>query len=88
VKNRPIRRGDVIRHIMAGGGGYGWPFDRDIERVVRDVRDEKVSIEAAREEYGVVIDPGTLLADHTATQNLRAQLRARVDPAHPPMFTR
>jgi N-methylhydantoinase B len=88
VKNRPIKAGDVIRHVMAGGGGYGWPFERDIERVMRDVLDEKVSLAAAREEYGVVIDPATLRPDHAATESLRARMRACVDVAHPPVYTR
>lgn len=87
VKNRPLKAGDVVRHIMAGGGGYGWPFERDVERVLRDVRDEKVSVAAARDQYGVVVDPGTLQADLPATEQLRSAMRARVDVAKPPMFT-
>jgi len=87
VKSRPIKAGDVVRHVMAGGGGYGWPFERAVERVLRDVRDEKVSIAAARDEYGVVIDPETLAVDAAATERLRAEMRARVDVAHPPFYT-
>jgi hypothetical protein len=55
--------------------------------VVRDVLDEKVSLAAARDAYGVVIDAKTLQADLPATGRLRAEMRARVDVAHPPMFT-
>jgi N-methylhydantoinase B len=40
---------------VPGGGGYGDPFARDPERVLADVVDGYVSIEAARELYGVVI---------------------------------
>lgn len=87
VKSRPLKAGDVVRHVMAGGGGYGWPFERDLERVVRDVLDEKVSLAAARDDYGVVIDAKTLQADLPATDRLRAQMRAKVDVANPPMFT-
>lgn len=88
VKNRPLRRGDVIRHVLAGGGGYGWAFERDVDLVLRDVRDDKVSLEAARRDYGVVIDPSTLCADDVATAALRAEMRARVDVDRPPAFTR
>ena len=88
VKNRPIAAGEVVRHVMAGGGGFGWPFERAVAAVVADVRDEKVSLESARADYGVVIDPGTLEADPVATQERRAQMRAAVDVAHPPFFTR
>ena len=39
-----------------GGGGYGDPFARDPENVLSDVVNGYVSIEAAREEYGVVVN--------------------------------
>jgi hypothetical protein len=55
--------------------------------VLRDVLDEKVSLAAAREDYGVVIDEKTLQADLPATERLRAEMRARVDVAKPPMYT-
>ena len=43
-----VRRGDVFRHELAGGGGWGDPFERDPARVVADVRNGYVSAEAAR----------------------------------------
>ncbi|MCP3687224.1 MAG: hydantoinase B/oxoprolinase family protein, partial [Gammaproteobacteria bacterium] len=49
--------GDSIAFQSAGGGGYGDPFTRDLELVKRDVLYEYVSIEGARRDYGVVIDP-------------------------------
>lgn len=86
VKHRPIKRGDVIRHIMAGGGGFGWPFEREVARVVRDVRDGKVSVEAARQRYGVVLDPRTYAVDEKETTRLREEMRRR-SPAQPPLYT-
>ena len=44
---------------LPGAGGYGDPTERDPALVLRDVRDGKVSLEAARRDYGVVIDPET-----------------------------
>ena len=44
-----MQRNEVIYHCMAGGGGFGDPLTRDPERVARDVRNDRVSIEAARE---------------------------------------
>ena len=44
---------------LPGGGGYGPPAGRDPERVLEDVREGYVSLERAREEYGVAIDPVT-----------------------------
>ena len=64
--------GDVIQFLSAGGGGYGDAFKRDPEAVRQDVANGYVSIEKAREDYGVVVDPGTLEVDLEETQNLRA----------------
>ena len=86
MKQRPIARGDVIRHVMAGGGGFGWPFERDVDRVVRDVRDGKVSVAAARQWYGVVVDPETYAIDEAETARARAEMKRRA-PATPPLFT-
>ena len=53
-----VRRQGPARMIAhtPGGGGWGDPYEREPERVLRDVRDGVVSVEAARREYGVVID--------------------------------
>jgi N-methylhydantoinase B len=56
-----------------GGGGVGDPRDRPPERVAHDVREGHVSVAAARAEYGVVIDAGTLTVDAAATAALRAR---------------
>ncbi len=65
--------GDVISFYSAGGGGYGDPFQRDPAAVQKDVRYGYVSIEKAREDYGVAIDPETLDIDPGATESLRAE---------------
>jgi N-methylhydantoinase B/oxoprolinase/acetone carboxylase alpha subunit len=58
----------------AGGGGWGDPLQRDPEKVQRDVVDGYVSIEAARDSYGVVLQPETQTLDHPETERLRAQM--------------
>jgi N-methylhydantoinase B len=60
---------------MPGGGGYGDPFERDIERVLRDVRGGYVSVERARTEYGVVVDKERCAVDVEATRQLRDEHR-------------
>jgi N-methylhydantoinase B len=67
-----LRRGDVILHEQPGGGGFGDPFTRDPERVAADVRNEKITVEYARREHGVVMEPQTLEVDEKATRALRA----------------
>ncbi|MCZ6632766.1 MAG: hydantoinase B/oxoprolinase family protein, partial [bacterium] len=68
-----LKKGDILRHILAGAGGWGDPFERDPERVLEDVRNEKISLESARRDFGVAIDPKTLTLDIGATQTLRAK---------------
>jgi N-methylhydantoinase B len=58
-----------------GGGGYGDPLERPAAQVARDVREGYVSLAAAREHYGVVLDATTLALDETATAARRAELR-------------
>ena len=72
-----IKRGDVYRHELPGGGGWGDALERDAWRVLTDVRHELVSLQSAREDYGVVIDRGTWTVDEAATAALRAEMRAR-----------
>lgn len=69
-----IEAGDVYVHRSAGGGGWGDPLDREPSEVAADVANEKVSVDAARESYGVVLRPdGT--ADDAATAALRDERR-------------
>ena len=70
-----IHRGDVFRHELAGAGGWGDPLERDPERVLADVLNEKVTVEGAREGYGVILDPVGGEIDQEATRTLRASRR-------------
>ena len=72
-----IPRGSVFRQTAGGGGGYGDPRERVPGLVAADARDGLISVEAARREYGVWIDPGTLAVDEART----AALRRRQEPA-------
>jgi len=53
VSGFPLRRGDRVVSRSAGGGGYGDPRQRAREAVERDLRAGYVTLEAAREVYGV-----------------------------------
>ena len=73
---RRITKDDVVSHIIAGGGGWGDPLERDPTLVQQDVWNEKLSVNYVRREYGVIIDPDSLQIDYEATSKLRKGLRA------------
>jgi N-methylhydantoinase B len=66
-----LNEGDVVSLRLPGAGGYGDPLERDPELLLQDVRDGKVTLESAREDYSVVIDPKSLKIDEAATKSLR-----------------
>lgn len=72
-----MRKGDVFRHEVAGGGGWGDKLERDPALVLRDVLNEFVSPHRAREDYGVVLTGEPHQVDEAATEALRAAMRAR-----------
>ena len=72
-----IENGDVFRHELAGGGGWGDPLERHPSDVLRDVRNELVSAEAARTGYGVIVDTEAWRVDIDGTSALREQMRSR-----------
>ncbi len=66
-----IRAGDLLSIRLPGSGGYGPPKERPPARVAWDVRNGKVSIRSAREDYAVVAGvDGTV--DEEATAALRS----------------
>jgi N-methylhydantoinase B len=67
-----LKKDDAFLIRGGGGGGYGNPLERAIDEVAEDVRQGYVSIKAAAEHYGVVVDPDTLAVDHAASKKLRA----------------
>jgi N-methylhydantoinase B len=83
-----IRRGDVFRHELAGGGGWGDPLERDPDRVLADLRDELITEGVARAAYGVVVDRASWTVDQAATRALRAELRAARGPGPLPKVAR
>lgn len=70
---RAIPRGSIYHQIAGGGGGYGDPLERPLQNVVDDVLDGVLSVEAAREDYGVVLEPRTLVLDEAATAARRGR---------------
>jgi len=70
-----MKKGDLFRHEVAGGGGWGDPLERDPALVLEDVLNDFVSPRSAREDYGVVLAGSPLAIDEAATAALREQMR-------------
>lgn len=66
-----LDRGDIVSERWGGGGGWGDPFEREIEAVRADVVNQYVSIESASHDYGVIIDPNNYQVDVEATKRIR-----------------
>ncbi|MEW5922273.1 MAG: hydantoinase B/oxoprolinase family protein [Bacillota bacterium] len=66
-------KGDIIEIFSSGGGGYGDPFARPPEKVLEDVKNELLSLESAKRDYGVVIDidMNTLKINWPETEQMR-----------------
>ena len=83
-----VKPGSSVRIVTTGGGGWGDPLKREVERVVYDVQCGLVSKKQAKALYGVVLNKvgRKFAADVKATKALRQQMaKAR---GKPPMFDR
>ena len=70
------RRGDRVSLISAAGGGYGAAHEREVERVLDDVLEGRVSVQSARDLYGVAIDLPRGEIDQVETRRLRSRRAA------------
>jgi N-methylhydantoinase B len=78
-----LKRGDLLRLVTCGGGGWGDPLSRDPLLVQQDVARGFISAQGALEDYGVVLDPLSSEIDKAATEECR-----RHTPQLRPMFDR
>lgn len=69
----PLNKNDVVRLITATGGGYGDPLKRDPEKVAMDVKNEFITVEQAREDYGVIINPETFAVEGFTEERQRRE---------------
>ncbi len=72
-----LKKGDIVNCLIAGGGGYGDPLDRDPEKVKEDVIEGYISMKAASTVYGVVLRKKDLSVDKRATSELRKTLNEK-----------
>ena len=73
-----MHTGALMKQLTPGGGGYGYPFERDLEAVIEDVRNEFVSRESACKDYGVVFRGDSLDVDIEKTAELRETLKSQI----------
>jgi N-methylhydantoinase B len=72
----PLLKDDVLVLQSAGGGGYGDPLERAVERALSDQREGYISADRCRERYGVVVTSGGEV-DVPGTEELRRRLAAQ-----------
>ncbi|MBI4529397.1 MAG: hydantoinase B/oxoprolinase family protein, partial [Deltaproteobacteria bacterium] len=71
----PLPAGQKVLLRTGGGGGFGDPLEREEEKVLDDVLNGYVSLRAAEEDYGVVIDSKNFCVDKEATEARRKAMR-------------
>src|SRR5699024_4230335 len=71
TSNIQLNREDQIIISTPGAGGYGDTMLREIKKVENDVKEEKVSIQSDKKNYGVVIE------NEEVNKKLTAQIRSK-----------
>ena len=71
----PLKQGDIVIVANSGGSGIGDPIERDPEWIVRDAKENKVTVEVSNWVYCTAIDPKTLKIDREKTAALREAKR-------------
>jgi N-methylhydantoinase B len=69
-----VSPGEILQGEACGGGGYGRAWTRDAASVLRDVRDGKISVQRARECYGVAIDTDTWTIEPVESERFPRQM--------------
>src|SRR5581483_8743026 len=79
VDGEPVLRGQVVRVVTTGGGGWGDPLERETNLVLRDVMEGRVSVESAKADYGVLLrgKANDYVVDEAKTDRGRTALRQR-----------
>ena len=66
-----IQGGTIYYQTASGGGGFGNPKERDIDKVTTDIKNDVCSFEKAKEDYGVVIDKEGFVVNEKETKKIR-----------------
>jgi N-methylhydantoinase B len=76
-----LEKGDTMRVVAGGGGGFGPPWEREPDRVLADIAEGYVTPAQAAEAYGILVEADGSL-DIAATERRRAELRAAAGTNH------
>lgn len=76
LRGQRLAAGDKVTLLAGGGGGFGPPHERSAVDVAEDVRHGYVSVESARANYGVSLNP-----DLTLNEKETAELRSATQPS-------
>ena len=74
----PVGENEIVFMQSGGGGGWGSALERDPKLVLEDIANDFISMQAARDEYGVVIAPEGNQIDDQASKHLREELKKKV----------
>ena len=56
LKRAFMKKGESFSNFTAGGGGWGHPYERDIDKILADLKNEYISKNSARDDYGVIVE--------------------------------
>lgn len=79
IEKVPLQEGDSLIVEKGGGPGAGSGWRREVSAVLEDVKNGYISSEAAAAQYGVILEPQSLLVDEAGTARRRAQMEAVKD---------
>ena len=71
-----IEKDDIWVGYSSGGGGYGDPLKRDPKAVIESILAGLISLNCAKNVYGVVINKATMRIDIEKTNFLRKEMSA------------
>ncbi len=71
-----VAEGTILFQQAGGGGGYGPPHLRDPMLISKEVKSGIISIECARDDYRVIVNPETFELDTEATRRLREEIES------------
>ena len=72
-----VAPGDLLEWITWGGGGFGDPMERDADKVALEVHQKLVTVEGAKNNYGVVVDTSDFSVRTDETEKLRSDMKAK-----------